>query len=344
MKLSENIKNMRKERNLTQEQLAEVLGVTAASVSKWETAQTQPDLGLLAEMAEYFAVSVDALMGHTIPADRIDTLIQKMKELEQSGQSDEAVALTEKLLRSYPNDPIVLEEAENLYYRLHVRGSDAQMLRASIRLLERQLALLREEDVLKRLELYIQLGNRYELLEDWDKAEDYYRKSNVMGYCDSNLAHVQVLRGEYEKSIGALTGSLSKHIFEVVSDVQRLAEAYDELKEPEKQLAALRWAAEMLWIGDGYLQGDELVLGMSLNAQLAWLMQERGEMELAKHYVRRAAACALGEAPKRGVFLQPGAEKQILSNVENKAEFLLMVLQQMEDAHLLAVAEQALQG
>jgi len=47
-------------------------------------------------------------------------------------------------------------------------------------------------------------------------------------------------------------------------------------------------------------------------------------------------------APEKGVFLQPGAEKQVLSNVEDKAEFLLMVLSQMEDAHLLEVAKQAL--
>jgi len=344
MKLSENIKNMRKEHGLTQEQLAEVLGVTAASVSKWETGQTQPDLVLLAELAEYFAVSVDALMGHRIPADRIAELTQQMKALEQSGEKEQAVALAEKLLRSYPNDPVVLEEAESLYYRLHVRGSDAQMLRASIRLLERQLALLPEADVLKRLELYIQLGNRYELLEEWDRAEDYYRKSNVMGYCDSNLAQIQVLRGEYEKSIGALTDSICRHIYGLMSDIQRLSEAYDKLAEPEKGIAALRWAAEMLWIGDGYLQGDDPVLSMSMNTQLAWLMRERGDMQQAEHYIRRAAACALGKEPVKGMFLQPGAEKQILSNVENKAEFLLMVLQQMEDAHLLAVAEQALQG
>lgn len=218
------------------------------------------------------------------------------------------------------------------------------MLRKSIHLLERQMALLREDDILKRLELNIQLGNRCELLEDWDKAEEYYQKSNVMGYCDSNLAQVQVLRGNYEKSIGALTGTICKHIFGLIGDVQRLAEAYEKTGELEKQIAALRWAAEMLWMGDGYLQGDEPILGMSMDVQLAWLMQERGETEQAEHFIRRAAAYAGGKGPKNGVFLQHGAEEKVVSNVMDMRTSLLQMLSNMEDQHLLSVAKQVLQA
>ena len=344
MKLGENIKTLRKEHNLTQEQLAEVLGVTAASISKWETTQAQPDLLLLAELAEYFGVSVDALMGHTIPADRMTALVEQMKIFEDDGQTQQAIELAEKLLRSYPNELYILEKAESFYYRLHVRGNEEAMLQKSIALLQRQMALLREDEILKRLELNIQLGNRYELLEDWDKAEEYYQKSNVLGHCDSNLAQVQVLRGEYEKGIIALTGTIGRHIFELIVDVQRLVEAYEKTGESEKQIAALRWAAEMLWYGDGYLQGDEPILGTSMNVQLACLMHERGETAQAEGFIRRAVAFAGGKGPANGVFLQPGGERKILSNVVDQKAFLLHVLSQLEDTHLLRVAEQALQA
>ena len=49
-KLAENIRTFRKARSLTQEQLAEVLGVTTGAVYKWEARLSQPELGMLMEL------------------------------------------------------------------------------------------------------------------------------------------------------------------------------------------------------------------------------------------------------------------------------------------------------
>lgn len=51
MKTGEIIRSRRKEQNLTQDQLAEYLGVSAAAVSKWENDSTYPDITLLAPLA-----------------------------------------------------------------------------------------------------------------------------------------------------------------------------------------------------------------------------------------------------------------------------------------------------
>jgi len=63
MKLNEQIAYLRKQKGMTQEELAGRLGVTNQSVSKWESAQCCPDIGLLPEIADIFGVSIDALMG-----------------------------------------------------------------------------------------------------------------------------------------------------------------------------------------------------------------------------------------------------------------------------------------
>ena len=60
---AQRIITLRKELSMTQEQLAQELGITAQAVSKWETGQSYPDITLLPKLAEVFHVRVDELLG-----------------------------------------------------------------------------------------------------------------------------------------------------------------------------------------------------------------------------------------------------------------------------------------
>lgn len=64
LKIAENIFRKRKEKNITQEELADYMMVTKASVSKWETGQSYPDILLLPKLATYFNITVDELIGY----------------------------------------------------------------------------------------------------------------------------------------------------------------------------------------------------------------------------------------------------------------------------------------
>ena len=64
MSLSANIKRLRLEKDMTQEQLAIKLGVSAQAVSKWETSETYPDGALLIPLANELEVSLDELFGN----------------------------------------------------------------------------------------------------------------------------------------------------------------------------------------------------------------------------------------------------------------------------------------
>ena len=63
LKLHDTISYYRKQMNLTQEALAQKLGVTNQSVSKWESAQCYPDISLIPQLAEIFKISIDELFG-----------------------------------------------------------------------------------------------------------------------------------------------------------------------------------------------------------------------------------------------------------------------------------------
>ena len=75
-KIGAFLKQCRKEKNLTQEQLAEVLGVSARTVSRWETGTNMPDLSILVELAEYYEVEMKELLD----GERSQTMNKEMKE------------------------------------------------------------------------------------------------------------------------------------------------------------------------------------------------------------------------------------------------------------------------
>jgi len=65
MSFADNVKTYRAAANLTQEQLAAAVGISAQAVSKWENAESMPDPALLPDIADALNVTIDELYGHT---------------------------------------------------------------------------------------------------------------------------------------------------------------------------------------------------------------------------------------------------------------------------------------
>lgn len=82
MNIAKNIATFRKAKNMTQEDLAEIIGVSAQAVSKWENGANLPDIMLLPLLAATFGVSIDALFGTAaevkkVPFDDIPAAVTK---------------------------------------------------------------------------------------------------------------------------------------------------------------------------------------------------------------------------------------------------------------------------
>ena len=72
------LKELRKEKNITQEQFAEIMGVTGRSVSRWETGANMPDLDLLIQIADFYEVELKDIL------DGERKHVQMNKEMEET--------------------------------------------------------------------------------------------------------------------------------------------------------------------------------------------------------------------------------------------------------------------
>lgn len=104
LKIGAKILEFRKAKNITQEQLAEALGVSIAAVSKWECAVTYPDITLLPAIASYFEVSIDALIDYQVQPNVLQDYRNTLQKFVQVSDYQSGLPIAEKALKQYPND------------------------------------------------------------------------------------------------------------------------------------------------------------------------------------------------------------------------------------------------
>lgn len=106
MSIGTTIKKLRRERDMTQEQLAEYLGITANAVSQWECDRTTPDISQLPLLVRIFNVSADELLEINLANKQleIEQLHDQIYELSQTGQTKEAFELARKAYKQYPDN------------------------------------------------------------------------------------------------------------------------------------------------------------------------------------------------------------------------------------------------
>ena len=115
---AEKIKNLRKEKNISQERLAQYLGVSFQAVSKWENSNTYPDIELLPHIARFFGITVDELL----QAEQIDEkelykeYKEKACEFYRNGQIARVLPIWQEAYRKMPNNTEVKEMLMSTYF------------------------------------------------------------------------------------------------------------------------------------------------------------------------------------------------------------------------------------
>ena len=111
MTIGQRIKKLRRERDITQEQLAAYLNLSASAVSQWECDRVLPDISQLPLLANLFEVSADVLLGIDVDskAKKIDEIYRTALKCSQEGHREETIELLRDGLRQYPDSFLLME-------------------------------------------------------------------------------------------------------------------------------------------------------------------------------------------------------------------------------------------
>jgi len=181
LSIANAITQKRREKRITQDELANYIGVTKASVSKWETGQSYPDITLLPQLAAYFNISIDDLMGYE-PQMSDEDIRKLYKELGADFTTkpfDEVMSHCRGIIKKYfscfpllfqigvlyinygyytvtslsdDEKVAVIEEAKDLFLRVRSLSDDADLRQLTLHMLATCALLLNNpEDVIQML-------------------------------------------------------------------------------------------------------------------------------------------------------------------------------------------------
>ncbi|MBR5257319.1 MAG: helix-turn-helix transcriptional regulator [Clostridia bacterium] len=247
--LSKNIRDLRKHMGLTQELLAERLGVSLAAVSKWERGGSEPDLGYIMDLAGIFHVSVDALIGFSMPGSDADAEAERLEELAGSAPFEEVREQCEDALKKFPNHLRTVYAAAVAYDRRGTMHKDAACIRRALELYRHALTLLsrnRDPEINETL-IRNEIAGCYSSLKDYKKAVEEWKKNHESGSNNAEIGLTLILYGKKpEEGLEYIRKAFVSGATELVTTMSGFTAYYLAAGDTKMSARAADWAVEHL--------------------------------------------------------------------------------------------------
>lgn len=232
MNIGNKIRQLRKQRGITQEQLAESIGISFQAVSKWENNIALPDITLAPVLASYFGVSMDELFDFNLKEIECDVkkISDKAYEFRESNPS-ESRRILEDGLKKYPENDVLLN---NLLYVLNYSENPDETIEVASNLIEKTTQSDVKYDALRFL------AYAYKAKGDIKSAEAaieqipeiYFTKLTEMAYLLSGKGKFEA--AEKQKWISC--ENLLQMMWKIVEYYEENGEIDKAIKETEKAL------------------------------------------------------------------------------------------------------------
>lgn len=199
--IGDTIKRIRRERNLTQEEVAAHLGISFQSISKWERGDGYPDITMLPALAHYFQITVDELLGisEIEKSNKYEEINRLWVENNMARRNQENVALMRQSLKEFPNDALLLVQLSTSLEKLDGTPEEKRAhLKESIAVQE-QIIKYGEDSEVRGATLF-NICHAYWKIGDHEKALEQARKLPNLYKAREN-ALVYFLEGEEKRQV-----------------------------------------------------------------------------------------------------------------------------------------------
>lgn len=247
--LNDNIREYRRNMKLTQEQLAEAMGVSVGTISKWESGVSSPNIELIVQLAEFFQISVDVLLGYGWDRRSMGECAAILKHLREQHQFAEGIAEAGKFLKRYPNSFLIVYESAMMYYyeallyanNLNGGVSDEikQKMKTALHLFVQSLDLMEQntDQGLSEIMIHQKIGSLYGYLGEKETAIEYLKEHDICGINDLKIGMFWSDMGKFEKAEYYIIKEFQKNMlglwnsyvsmFQVLINTGRYKEALD---------------------------------------------------------------------------------------------------------------------
>ena len=237
--MGQTIRRLRMEQNLTQETLAELLGVTSQAVSKWENDVGLPDIAQIVPLAGVFGVTTDVLFGldPTTAETEVQTILRDVRSMEVYGDVDSYLAAYDHLaagLRRYPGNLTLLTESialgeslslpENGW--LYAGERSADIAADTIRRARLVIAYTKNtNDAFRARQILIhQLVAAGRYTEAMEEAEKYPERTDFTA--NSHKAFIRAAAGDTQDAIACVSTEIDYSLQAFENNTVTLAKAY----------------------------------------------------------------------------------------------------------------------
>lgn len=305
LNLAENIIRLRHDKKITQEQLADFVGVTKASVSKWETKQSMPDILLLPQLAAFFDVTIDELLGYEPQLSK-----EQMKKIYLDLASDFAknpfekvIEQVQKLEKEYYSCYPFLYQLTLLYLNHFMLAGDQkiqqEILEHCLGLCDRILASCKEiticnETMVLRAMILLQLGKTQEVMESLEEIANPVSATRQSG---GVLVQAYQLAGELEKADSFTQINVYNEVLSLVGwSTEYLAIHRAELEVCEETIRRVEMVAEAYDLV--HLNGNSIAQ-FWYQATIVYCVQKNKEkaLEYLWRFVKAAECLLVEETP-----------------------------------------------
>ena len=247
--VADQIRFYRRQEGLTQEQLAEAMGVSVAAVSKWEQGQSLPEIPMLMELADFFDLSVDALLGYRLRSNDRKSISERLKVLRREDRYDEGLAEAEKALQKFPNTFTVVYECAKLFEMAGGTRKDKALQRRALDLLTHAIRLLPQnsDPQVSEMSLRLDMANVLLDMEDWERALALFKENNACGLLDDQIGCLLALVKERrEEGVPYLSMALLRAVTSLVRVCDGFANVFEARKDMKSAIDILQWKHSVL--------------------------------------------------------------------------------------------------